>query len=442
MRYLSTYGVVKKDRNKIALIGITVAYALTMAMSVIMGASAAGTTFVFTQPEIDNNWEADRYFPTGGVTSVTEFGRENVAQIGIDNTKTQTGGFYRTEGIKTVGVNNFGDAVEVDLYLDPAWEDTAVRAGLWVVGDNGSGARDQWFGILDFINSSECITCTSHPQNAPDMDFTGFRIWDSSEGWTEYLDTKFTYGEWVTLGIQLDVAKQQYVYTVNGVEVGTATAGENFIREVFLNSYNYGYDEFTNLNSDSYAAHWSGVVPKKVDVCHATGKKKVNYNLINVSSAALDAHLAHGDKMPGTMVNDVWFAEDCSRWELVETVTVPADKATATPSTNSLVSGTEYLLVAGGTADAGDGITFDARYSVRAVSSPTTWTDAVSTYGSYGEDLLDLFFNGTTPWGSYDSSHEYSYVTTGDGNPASFLINDVYYPNNSGNLYVDIYAQL
>jgi hypothetical protein len=62
----------------------------------------------FTQSELDNNWEADRQFPSAGVTSVSAFGRDNVAQIGIDNTQTEANTFRRTEGIKTVGAQNFG----------------------------------------------------------------------------------------------------------------------------------------------------------------------------------------------------------------------------------------------------------------------------------------------------------------------------------------------
>jgi len=121
----------------------------------------------------------------------------------------------------------------------------------------------------------------------------------------------------------------------------------------------------------------------------------------------------------------------------VETVTVPAISSTPTTSTNPLALGTQYILKASGTADAGDGIQFDARYSYRTGSS-VGWTDSVSTYESYGATLLDLSFDSTTPWGNYSPSHAYQSLVTGDGNLASFLINDIYYPNNTGNLSVEI----
>ena len=124
----------------------------------------------------------------------------------------------------------------------------------------------------------------------------------------------------------------------------------------------------------------------------------------------------------------------------VETVTVPANKETDTLSVNPLISGINYILKASGTADAGDNITFDAKYSFRIPTS-TTWTDSVSTYETpYGPTLLDLFFNGSTPWGTYTGSHTYQYQTLGDGTQAAFKIYDVHYPNNTGNLSVDIYS--
>lgn len=126
----------------------------------------------------------------------------------------------------------------------------------------------------------------------------------------------------------------------------------------------------------------------------------------------------------------------------IETVTVPANKSTDTLTAYPLVNRVNYVLKARGTADAGDGITFDARYSIRAISSPTNWTDEVSTYETYGPTLLDLFYKGITPWGDYSPSHDYEVNVVGAGIVEPFKIYDVYYPNNKGNLYVDIYAKL
>ncbi len=129
----------------------------------------------------------------------------------------------------------------------------------------------------------------------------------------------------------------------------------------------------------------------------------------------------------------------------LETVTVPANVVSPVASSNSLIVGHNYKFKASGTANAGDGIVFDADYSYRTPSS-VTWTDAVSTYEGYGDTLLDLMVNGGfVIWDNdsvYNTDHTYWYQTTGAGAPATFMVNDVYAPNNTGNLTVDIYAQL
>ncbi len=252
---------------------LLMAFALVVAtvLGITSQASATshGQSFVFTQAELDNNWEADRQFPSDGVSSVSNFGRDDVARLGIDSSATTSGTFTRTEGIKTAGSDNFGNEVQVDLYVDPDWETKAVRAGLWVVGDDGAGERDELFGIIEFVNL-EPSTSGASAQG----DHEGWRYWDSTVGWIN-LGTEFTYGEWVTLAIELDTTTQQYVYSINGDEVATATGGENFIREVFLNSYNYGLDAFPNLSNASYAAHWHGGIvennPESKDECKKGG---------------------------------------------------------------------------------------------------------------------------------------------------------------------------
>ncbi len=223
--------------------------------------------FPFTQSELDTNWEADRQFPSDGVTSVTAFGRDDVARIGIDSSETTAGTFTRTEGIKTVGAHNFGTAVEVDLYVDPSWETNATRAGFWVVGDDGAGARDNLFGILEFVHLEPSTSGASAQGN-----HEGWRVWDSTIGWIN-LPNAFTYGQWATLGIKLDTTTQMYNYFINGDLVASAAGGENFIRELFLNSYNYGLDEFPTLTNDSYDAHWStGLLnPTTKDDCKKGG---------------------------------------------------------------------------------------------------------------------------------------------------------------------------
>ncbi len=214
----------------------------------------------FTQDELDTNWGADRTFPTGSVTSVNFGGCDNVAQIGIDSSMANPdNNFLRTEGLKKppgMGTaDNFGTAVQINLFLDPAWQGNAVRAGFWVVGDD-EGARDDDFGIVEFTHIE--------PSDSGDPpitdDHVGWRLWDNDAGWVEST-AGFTYGEWVTIRIELDPSAGEYNYFVNGALIGTVgtvgdEGGGTFIREVFINQYNFGTHVFPSLSSDSYTGHW------------------------------------------------------------------------------------------------------------------------------------------------------------------------------------------
>jgi len=131
----------------------------------------------------------------------------------------------------------------------------------------------------------------------------------------------------------------------------------------------------------------------------------------------------------------------------IETVAVPASKDTETLSSIALQDGKNYVLKAYGTATAcwetGCQITFDAEYST---SDGTNWVDGVAApYVSYGPDLLDLMVNGGyVDWGTYNSAHTYWLPVVGAGTslPFSLQVHDIYYPNNAGNINVDIYAKL
>jgi hypothetical protein len=125
---------------------------------------------------------------------------------------------------------------------------------------------------------------------------------------------------------------------------------------------------------------------------------------------------------------------------VVDSVQVNAADSTPTASNIALQSGVVYQLEAMGTAFAGDTIDFDAKYSVTNRISGDTWTDAVSGYESYGPTLLDLFVNGASvDWGAHNEQHTYYYNLIGDGTTVDLLIYDIYYPNNSGAITVNIY---
>ena len=124
----------------------------------------------------------------------------------------------------------------------------------------------------------------------------------------------------------------------------------------------------------------------------------------------------------------------------IQELSVPAKSSKGVNSTK-LSSAEQYKLDASGVASAGDGIFFDAKYSKRFLNYK--WTDVVKGYESYGPGLLDLQVNGASvDWGAFNWWHKYSYTMPGTDSPATFRINDIYYPNNYGSLNVQISVKL
>ncbi|KND47672.1 MAG: hypothetical protein AB201_01920 [Parcubacteria bacterium C7867-006] len=180
-----------------------------------------------------------------------------------------------------------------------------------------------------------------------------------------------------------------------------------------------------------------------IDYTYGCNGHQILEMLNSTFGSVMNGHLKYG--LSSSVLED--FHKDLADGVLdgmyyLETVTVPANGASPVSSSNSFLVGHNYVLKASGTANAGDGIAFDADYSFRTGSS-VDWTDAVSTYESYTDQLLDLKVNGgSVNWGGYSSLHSYSYEFAGLGSPVSFQVYDVYYPNNTGNLTVDIYAKI
>ncbi len=243
----------------------------------------------FTQEELDDNWIDDRSTPSGGVESVSAFGRDDVARIGIDSDDPTAdagdGFFWRTEGIRRFG--DFGTAIHVDLYLDPDWEDQAVRAGFWVAGYTEDDVRSDGWGIFEFTTAdSEVIG--SGPDQAEISRNERWRAWVSGIGWTD-LNVDIDYGEWASIEIILDETEQAYEFFLDGEPVfraeipvdDFATIDEStHIGEVFLNHYNYGHEvldpdaEAAGFTLVSYDAHWhNGDIPEPLarDDCMGGG---------------------------------------------------------------------------------------------------------------------------------------------------------------------------
>jgi len=137
--------------------------------------------------------------------------------------------------------------------------------------------------------------------------------------------------------------------------------------------------------------------------------------------------------------------------EKVETITVPSTSSVATPSSNVLLSGKNYLLVSSGTwTNVGKNVA-DTEFA-----SIDNWATHMDGYNIdpyfLGEGEFDLQIDGAfVNWAGYNSAHTYSHLYTGTGSAVNFLIfdgdstalppviNPGWYGDNSGSLSVDIF---
>jgi len=256
--------------------------------------------------------------------------------------------------------------------------------------------------------------------------------------------------------------------------VGSVTAYDNevtkFIGEVdarLIDDYNDGlyngiwveithaypcyevYIDFTVINSGNNPINIDGLVPG--------GYNPSAMAVSLTGDISTTGSLPAGNTVDGTLTITVlngalqneeyeftidlgFYNEECPQTTLVDTVYVPANDPEPTNSSIDLVDGIDYILVATGTAFAGDTIDFDAKYSITKKESGDTWTDVVTNYESYGPTLLDLFVNGNLgAWGAYNPDHQYECTIIGDGSQVELWIYDIYYPNNAGSLIVYIY---
>lgn len=212
-----------------------------LAAMMVPSLAAAATLDAFTQTELDTNWVTDRQFPSGGVNSVSAYGRDDVAAIGVVGAEQSTSGsFYYYEGIKKEA--DLGDTVEVDLYVPEEWQEASTspqNVGMWIADDPISA-----YPLIVFRNGEE-VDAGFYIYN---YEFDEFG--DPEAGIYVPSEVGVNYGGWNTLSIALDTDTDVASYTINGEAAGEMNypvTGDN-IGQVFLNHYNDG--EF------DYTAHW------------------------------------------------------------------------------------------------------------------------------------------------------------------------------------------
>jgi len=135
-----------------------------------------------------------------------------------------------------------------------------------------------------------------------------------------------------------------------------------------------------------------------------------------------------------------YFTYEIQCWELVDTITVPANKITFTSTNIDLVDGEQYKFVASGTCfwrteNHPSGYLADASYWLRN-DFYIGWRDQYSL-AMWDGDFVNI------PWvGTYEGPnahiYEYEYTADVDG-PVQFIFTDDQYTDNSGDLKVEIY---
>ena len=251
MRYNYYQGVTRKQMGVIGIALVAMLFALTGALGMISPSMAASHLLdPFTQDELENNWVADRQYPSGGVESVSFEERDNVAEIGVVADEQQDDAFRQFEGIKKV--DDFGAEVQVDLYVPAEWELTETspaNVGFWASDDPITA-----YPLIVFRNSATVDA--------------GFYVYDTQTGAYIPSNVAVEYDDWNTLSIALDTEEDNVNYDINGQSAGSSYAGSDSIGQVFLNHYNDGERD--------YSAHWHVGVeeepqPQTKDECKRGG---------------------------------------------------------------------------------------------------------------------------------------------------------------------------
>lgn len=254
-----------KKRNRVLPIVAATVLAVAAVVVTIMGilgvrTNALGpvsfTSYPFTASEV-SNWFPDRTAPSGGHESTSFGARTDVLRMGVDaENASPTTGFYRTEGLQRT-LDSDVLTLRADLYVDSAWLDQDVRAGLWPVLHDSTGAVSS-YPVIEFTTMGA-------------DDFTGWRWWDGDiGGWTN-VELPYVTDGWNTLSVQLDGTTVSLF--VNNELAGTYESPASVdIGAVILNNFN------TAETGNDYNVYWSNfatgvpmVSPVAKDECKKSG---------------------------------------------------------------------------------------------------------------------------------------------------------------------------
>lgn len=200
----------------------------------IAGQAAAAPGIVYPTTGFSSlSWSADRTAPSGGYTV-----SGNSLDLRIDNSlASSTTGFYRTEGLQAnlpAGIKT----IKANLYIDSAWANIPVRAGLWGVSSDGSNTA---WPIIEYASNID--------------GYTGIRVYDTNTGEWYQVASTVSAGSTVPLEIAINTATNTYDFYANSIKVKSYPSyGYNSLTNVIVNSFNSALASTAN-----YTAHWTGL---------------------------------------------------------------------------------------------------------------------------------------------------------------------------------------
>lgn len=191
-----------------------------------------------------DDWYTDRYAPAVFESGVDFGGRTGVLRHGVreaDNEQNRPAGFnvpfYNYQG-KKYDLNSpegWFVSTSIDMYVDSSWLPGA-RAGFWTTMNNGNLT----YPIIEYVVGGT-------------GEFTGFRWWQSYQGWTDGLAVAAD--SWYNLRIERD--SQNISFFIDNANIGVVeNLGATGLSNVILNVHNQGiagnYDvHYDNLSMNA-----------------------------------------------------------------------------------------------------------------------------------------------------------------------------------------------
>ncbi len=201
-------------------------------------------------------WYTDRYAPAA--FEMFDFSGENVLKHSIDgindgsaNRGGQNSTFYNTQGRKY----DLGTGVTklyADIYIPADFENNHRRAGIWGTAADINNNVIPVYPILSFRN------IYGHADSAR------FSYYSSNLGAWVDLPTTINYDQWYSFEIEIDLTNQQFIYYINGAQVGTDAASlgaTTHLSNMILQAYNFNDPALPPeiQSTDSYDVYWDNV---------------------------------------------------------------------------------------------------------------------------------------------------------------------------------------